>query len=100
VRIYLSDGWGWPYLWCWDSNGTQIFAGANWPGTRYHGHENGYYYWNVPEAYVGKTVNMLAVKEDQSEQSSDFNNVVLDKSVYFKLEWTEALGCHLVQENK
>ncbi|MBR5199186.1 MAG: hypothetical protein IKW20_05095, partial [Bacteroidales bacterium] len=59
-----------------------------------------YYYWNVPEAYVGKTVNMLAVKEDQSEQSSDFNNVVLDKSVYFKLEWTEALGCHLVQENK
>ena len=100
VRIYLSDAWGWPYLWCWDSNGTQIFAGANWPGTRYHGHENGYYYWNVPEAYVGKTVNMLAVREDQSEQSADFTNVVLDKSVYFKLDWTSEKGSHLVQENK
>ena len=100
VRIYLSTAWGWPYIWCWDSNGAQIFAGASWPGTKYHGEENGYYYWDVPEAYVGKTVSLLAVKGDQSEQTSDFNNVVLDKSVYFYLEWTQELGCYLIQENK
>lgn len=100
VRIYLSTAWGWPYIWCWDSNGVQIFAGANWPGTRYHGEENGYYYWNVPESYVGKTVSLLAVKEDVSEQTSNFTGVVLDKSVYFYLEWTSELGCHLIQENK
>ena len=100
VRIYLSNSWGWPYIWCWDSNEAQIFAGASWPGTRYHGEENGYYYWNVPQAYVGKTVSLLAVKGDQSEQTSDFNNVVLDKSVYFLLEWTQEKGCHLVKENK
>ncbi len=100
VRIYLSSAWGWPYIWCWDSNGAQIFAGASWPGTRYHGEENGYYYWNVPESYVGKTVSLLAVKEDMSEQTSDFNDVVLDKSVYFYLEWTSELGCHLIKENK
>ena len=100
VRIYLSTAWGWPYIWCWDSAGAQIFAGASWPGTKYHGEENGYYYWDVPEAYVGKTVSMLAVKGDKSEQTSDFNNVVLDKSVYFYLEWTSEKGCHLIQENK
>ena len=100
VRIYLSTAWGWPYIWCWDSNGAQIFAGASWPGTRYHGEENGYYYWDVPAEYVGKTVSLLAVKGDQSEKTSDFNNVVLDKSVYFYLEWTQELGCHLIQENK
>ena len=100
VRIYLSTAWGWPYIWCWDSNDAQIFAGASWPGTKYHGEENGYYYWDVPESYVGKTVSLLAVKGDQSEQTSDFNNVVLDKSVYFYLEWTQELGCHLIQENK
>lgn len=100
VRIYLSNSWGWPYIWCWDSNEAQIFAGASWPGTRYHGEENGYYYWNVPQAYVGKTVSLLAVKGDQSEQTSDFNNVVLDKSVYFLLEWTQEKGCYLVKENK
>ena len=100
VRIYLSTAWGWPYIWCWDSNGAQIFAGASWPGTKYHGEENGYYYWDVPESYVGKTVSLLAVKGDQSEQTSDFNNVVLDKSVYFYLEWTSEEGCHLIQENK
>lgn len=100
VRIYLSTAWGWPYIWCWDSNAAQIFAGANWPGTRYHGEENGYYYWNVPESYVGQTVSLLAVKEDMSEQTSDFNDVVLDKSVYFYLEWTSEKGCHLIQENR
>ena len=100
VRIYLSTAWGWPYIWCWDSNDAQIFAGASRPGTKYHGEENGYYYWDVPESYVGKTVSLLAVKGDQSEQTSDFNNVVLDKSVYFYLEWTQELGCHLIQENK
>ena len=100
VRIYLSTAWGWPYIWCWDSNRAQIFAGASWPGTKYHGEENGYYYWDVPESYVGKTVSLLAVKGDQSEQTSDFNNVVLDKSVYFYLEWTSEEGCHLIQENK
>lgn len=100
VRIYLSTAWGWPYIWCWDSNGAQIFAGASWPGTKYHGEENGYYYWDVPAEYVGKTVSLLAVKGDKSEQTSDFNNVVLDKSVYFYLEWTQELGCHLIQENK
>lgn len=100
VRIYLSTAWGWPYIWCWDSNGAQIFAGASWPGTKYHGEENGYYYWDVPAEYVGKTVSLLAVKEDKSEQTSDFNNVVLDKSVYFYLEWTQELGCHLIKENK
>lgn len=100
VRIYLSTAWGWPYIWCWDSNDAQIFAGASWPGTKYHGEENGYYYWDVPESYVGKTVSLLAVKGDQSEQTSDFNNVVLDKSVYFYLEWTSEEGCHLIQENK
>ena len=96
----MSTAWGWPYIWCWDSNGAQIFAGANWPGTKYHGEENGYYYWDVPEAYIGKTVSLLAVKGDKSEQTSDFNNVVLDKSVYFYLEWTSEKGCHLIQENK
>ena len=100
VRIYLSTAWGWPYIWCWDSAGAQIFAGANWPGTKYHGEENGYYYWDVPEAYVGQTVSMLAVKGDKSEQTSDYNNIVLDKSVYFYLEWTSEKGCHLIQENK
>ena len=100
IRIYLSTAWGWPYIWCWDSAGSQIFAGANWPGTKYHGEENGYYYWNVPEAYVGKTVSLLAVKGDKSEQTSNFNNVVLDKSVYFYLDWTSEKGCHLIQENK
>ena len=100
VRIYVSSAWGWPYLWCWDSNGGQIFAGAQWPGTKYHGEENGYYYWDVPSAYVGQTVSLLAVKGDQSEQTSDFNNVVLDKNVYFKLEWTQENGCHLIKENK
>ena len=78
----------------------QIFAGATWPGTKYHGEEGGYYYWDVPEAYVGKTVSLLAVKEDQSEQTSDYTGVVLDKSVYFYLEWTSEKGCHLIQENK
>ena len=100
VRIYLSSAWGWPYIWCWDSNGTQIFAGATWPGTMYHGEENGYYYWDVPAEHVGKTVGLLAVKGDQSEQTSDFDNVVLDKSVYYYLEWTQEKGCHLIQENK
>ena len=100
VRIYLSSAWGWPYIWCWDSNGAQIFAGASWPGTRYHGEENGYYYWNVPEDCIGKTVGILAVKEDMSEQTSDYTNVVLDKDVYFYLEWTSELGCHLIKENK
>ena len=100
IRIYLSTAWGWPYIWCWDSNGAQIFAGASWPGTKYHGEENGYYYWDVPAEYVGKTVSLLAVKGDKSEQTSDFNNVVLDKSVYFYLEWTSEKGCHLIQENK
>lgn len=100
VRIYLSTAWGWPYIWCWDSNGTQIFSGASWPGTKYHGEENGYYYWDVPQNYIGKTVNLLAVKSDQSEQTSDFNDVVLGKSVYFYLEWTQEKGCYLVRENK
>lgn len=100
VRIYVDSSWGWPYIWCWDSNDTQIFAGASWPGTRYHGEENGYYYWNVPEAYVGKTVSLLAVNEANDEQTSDFTGVLLDKSVYFKLEWTQELGCHLVKEDK
>ena len=100
VRIYLSTAWGWPYIWCWDSNGAQIFAGASWPGTRYHGEENGYYYWNVPESCIGKTVGILAVKEDMSEQTSDYTGLVLDKDVYFYLEWTSELGCHLIKENK
>ena len=100
VRIYVDSSWEWPYIWCWDSNETQIFAGASWPGTRYHGEENGYYYWNVPETYVGKTVSLLAVKSDQSEQTSNFTGVVLDKSVYFKLQWTNELGCYLVKEDK
>lgn len=100
VRIYVANSWGWPYIWCWDSNGAQIFKGAQWPGTKYHGEENGYYYWDVPQTYVAKTVSLLAVKGDQSEQTSDFTGVVLDKSVYFKLEWTNELGCHLVKEDK
>lgn len=100
VRIYVDSSWGWPYIWCWDSTDTQIFAGASWPGTRYHGEENGYYYWNVPETYVGKTVSLLAVKAANDEQTSNFTGVLLDKSVYFKLEWTQELGCHLVKEDK
>ena len=54
----------------------------------------------MPESYVGKTVSLLAVKEDQSEQTSDYTGVVLDKDVYFYLEWTEGKGCYLVKENK
>jgi hypothetical protein len=45
-------------------------------------------------------VNLLAVKGGESEQTSDFNNVVLDKSVYFYLEWADGKGCYLVKENK
>ena len=100
VRIYLSNAWGWPYIWCWDSAGAQIFGNVSWPGTQYHGEENGYYYWNVPESYVGQTVSLLAVKGDQSEQTSDYTGVLLDKDVYFYLQWSSEEGCHLVKENK
>ena len=101
VRIYLSNGWGWSNLWCWDANGTQIFGDVEWPGTKYHGEENGYYYWNVPEAYIGKTVSIIANnigKEDK--QSATYANVTLDKSVYFHLEWTSDNGEYLVKEDK
>lgn len=102
VRIYLSNAWGWTYLWCWDSNGAQIFEGATWPGTAYHGEEDGYYYWVVPEKYVGATVSMLAVKktETEQEQSADFTDVTLSESVYFSLFWSEETGVVLVKEVK
>ena len=101
VRIYLNNSWGWINLWCWDANGTQIFGDVEWPGTKYHGEENGYYYWNVPEAYIGKTVSIIANhigKEDK--QSATYANVTLDKSVYFHLEWTSDNGEYLVKEDK
>ena len=102
VRIYLSNAWGWTYLWCWDSNGTQIFDGAAWPGTAYQGEENGYYYWVVPEKYVGTTVSLLAVKKTatEQEQSADFVDVTLSKDVYFFLEWTQETGVVLKMEDK
>lgn len=102
VRIYLSNSWGWTYLWCWDSNGDQIFAGAEWPGTAYHGEEDGYYYWVVPEQYVNQTVSLLVVKktETEQEQSPDYVDLVLSKSRYFHLEWTEETGVHLILEDK
>ena len=102
VRIYLSNAWGWTNLWCWDSAGNQIFEGAEWPGTAYHGEEDGYYYWIVPEAYVGKTVSLLVNKktETEEEQSQDFENVTLSKNLYFYLEWTEETGVQLILEDK
>ena len=102
VRIYISNAWGWGNLWCWDANEKQIFGdNINWPGTKYHGEENGYYYWNVPEKYIGKTVSIIANnvgKEDK--QSATYANVTLDKNVYFYLAWTQEKGEHLVKENK
>lgn len=102
VRIYISNAWGWTYLWCWDAAGNQIFEGAAWPGTVYHGEENGYYYWVVPEKYVGTTVSLLAAKktETEEEQSKDFTDVVLSEDVYFYLNWTEETGVQLIRENK
>lgn len=102
VRIYLADDWGWTYLWCWDSNGTQIFEGASWPGTVKHGEEDGYFYWVVPEAYVGQTVSLLFVKktDTEQEQSPDYTGVTLDKDYYFHLEWTQETGVQVILENK
>lgn len=100
VRIYLNDDWGWTCLWCWDANGNQIFEGAAWPGTVNHGEENGYYYWVVPEKYVGTTVDLLFAKADESEQSPDYKGVELSKNLYFYLEWTEETGVKLILEDK
>lgn len=102
VRIYLANNWGWTYLWCWDSNGTQIFEGASWPGTVKHGEEDGYYYWVVPEAYVGQTVSLLFAKKTntEEEQSPDYTGVTLSKDHYFHLEWTEETGVQVILENK
>lgn len=102
IRIYLSNAWGWTYLWCWDSNGTQIFEGAEWPGTAFHGEEDGYYYWIVPEKYVNQTVSLLVAKktDTEEEKSPDFENVVLSKNHYFHLEWTEETGVQLILEDK
>lgn len=102
VRIYLSNAWGWTYIWCWDADGAQIFEGASWPGTAYHGEEDGYFYWVVPEKYVGSTVSLLAAKKTatEEEQSEDFTGVTLSKSVYFSLNWTEETGVVLVMEDK
>ena len=102
VKIYLSKDWGWTYLWCWDEAGTQIFNGAAWPGTTYHGEEDGYYYWVVPKESVGNTVSLLFAKktETEEEQSPDYKNVVLSKNLYFHLEWTEETGVQVILENK
>ena len=102
VKIYLSKDWGWTYLWCWDEAGTQIFNGAAWPGTTYHGEEDGYYYWVVPKESVGNTVSLLFAKktETEEEQSPDYKNVVLSKNLYFHLEWTEETGVQIILENK
>lgn len=102
VKIYLSKDWGWTYLWCWDEAGTQIFNGAAWPGTIYHGEEDGYYYWVVPKESVGNTVSLLFAKktETEEEQSPDYKNVVLSKNLYFHLEWTEETGVQVILENK
>lgn len=100
VRIYLNNSWGWTCLWCWDASGTQIFEGAAWPGTVNHGEENGYYYWVVPEKYVGTTVDLLFAKADGSEQSPDYKGLELSKNLYFYLEWTEKTGVQLILEDK
>ena len=103
VRIYISNAWGWSNLWCWDSNSKQIFGNVNWPGTKYHGESNGYYYWDVPTDYIGKTVSMLAVKVEngqEKEKSNDFTGVTLDRDVYFHLEYIEGTGVVLVKEDK
>lgn len=102
VRIYISNAWGWTYLWCWDADGTQIFEGAAWPGTTYHGEVDGYYYWVVPEKYIGATVSLLAAKktDTEEEKSNDFVDVTLAKSVYFSLSWTQETGVVLILEDK
>ena len=108
VRIYLASDWGWTYLWCWDSNGTQIFGEVAWPGTVKHGEVEGYYYWVVPEAYVGQTVNLLAAKKNpkddgtfEEEQSKDYVGLTLSKDVYFHLEWKgDTDGVQLILEDK
>lgn len=100
VRIYLSDDWGWTYLWCWDINGAQIFDGAEWPGTEKHGEVDGYYYWVVPEAYVGQTVSLLFAKktDTEEEQSPDYTNLTLSEDHYFHLEWTQETGVQVILE--
>lgn len=100
VRIYLSNSWGWTCLWCWDANNNQIFEGAAWPGTVNHGEEGGYYYWIVPEQYVGTTVDLLFAKADGSEQCPDYKGVELSKNLYFYLEWTEKTGVQLILEDR
>lgn len=106
VRIYLKNDWGWTNIWCWDGQGNQIFEETDWPGTKYHGEEDGYYYWTIPESYVGKTVSLLAIKlkadnpSEAEEQSADFTNVTLTSSVYFHLIYTEGFGVTLVKEEK
>ena len=102
VRIYLDNSWGWTYLWCWDNNNVQIFGNdIEWPGTKYHGEENGYYYWVVPEAYVNTTVSLLAVKNSTAdEQSPNFEDVILSKDLYFALNWTEETGVVLILQDK
>lgn len=102
VKIYLKKDWGWTYLWCWDEAGTQIFMGAAWPGTTYHGEEDGYYYWVVPKESVGNTVSLLFAKktETEEEQSPDYKNVVLSKNLYFYLEYTPETGVQVILENK
>lgn len=107
VRIYVNSAWGWNFgLWCWDpnDNNAQIFAGNTWPGKVYEGKETvggvSYVYWNVPDAYVGKTVSMLVTKINGSnaeEQSADYTDVTLSESVYFDMNWTEELGVHMVR---
>ena len=100
VRIYLASDWGWTCLWCWDSEGNQIYEGAEWPGTVNNGEVEGYYYWVVPENYVGKTVSLLFAKADKSEQSPDYTELTLDKDVYFYLNWTQETGVQLLLEEK
>lgn len=102
VRIYLKNDWGWTYVWCWDKNNNQIFENKSWPGTQYHGEKDGYFYWVVPEDYVGETVSILAVKktDTEQEQSADYTNLTLDKDVYFHLEWTQETGVRLIKEDK
>ena len=99
VRIYIQHNWDWNYgLWCWMSDGTQIFGGNAWPGKRPDGVETKdgmtYSYWTVPAEHVGKTVSLLITdaKDDWSshdQQTKDFADVTLSESIYFRFDYID-----------
>ena len=99
VRIYINNTWGWPRLYCWMGE-VQVFG--DFPGATYHGTEvvdgTTYFYWNIPEEYIGQTVNIISSNPSEGKQTKDMNNVDLSESRFFDLDWNSVDGEHLVQK--